>query len=102
MDEGDVLKLLSTITSGLMTNPFSCDEEENDDETLPLINIAVGVVMPPDHAKCLLQSYKLGEAQMKMFVEQRLKTCKVVFWIWTPNLKSHTFDTLAKTKVIGR
>ena len=40
-DDDDVRKLLTVITSGLMTDPFSLDED--DDEISPLINIATGL-----------------------------------------------------------
>lgn len=44
-DEEDVLKLLSTIKSELMTNPFSLNKVESDGELLSLANIATGVAM---------------------------------------------------------
>ena len=100
-DEGDVNKLLSTITSGLMTDPFSLDEVDNDsNDPLPLINIATGVVMPQDVTRRLLSCYELGRAQMTTFVEERLNTNEVLFWNALPNLKIKTFTTLAKkTKI---
>ena len=84
--------MLTTIKSGLMTDPFSFDGEENDDGTLPLISIL--------RECCILHLSELGEAQVKKFGEQRLKTRKAVSWNATPNLKIHTFDALTRTKVI--
>ncbi len=43
-DDDDVRKLMTVITSGLITDPFSADED--NDDVSPLINIATGVKMP--------------------------------------------------------
>ena len=71
-DEEDVVNLLSTITNGLMTNPFSLDGT-NSADALPLINIATGVVMPLVDAQRLLQCHELGLAQMDTFVADRIQ-----------------------------
>lgn len=97
-DEADIQKLLKVITSGMMTDPFSLDEEE--DGALPLVNIATGVVMPSDTASHLLNSYNTGTTQMMEFVEQRLNTNKVKFFDAIPNLKIKTFASLAKKKMV--
>ena len=57
-DDDDVLKLLTVITSGLMTDPFSLDEE--DDEISPLINIAKGARMPVGFTQHLVSSFEIG------------------------------------------
>jgi len=93
-----ILKLLSTFTLVLMSNPFCLDEEVAEDDTLPLINISTGVAIPPDVVKRLVQSYKLGTAQIKTFVEQRLNTNDVLFWNVLPNLKIKTFNTVARKR----
>lgn len=60
--EEDVVKLTSTVTSGLVTDPFSLDGLENEDaDALPLINIATGVVMPAADVQRILQCYELGK-----------------------------------------
>lgn len=99
-DEGDVMKILSTVTSGLMTNPFCLDDEDDGDSRIPLTNIATGVVMPKDGEQHLLQSYELGKTQMNTFVEQRLNTSEVPFWNPIPKLGIKTFSTLAKKKAV--
>ena len=87
----------SPITSGLITDPFSLDEMENeDDDALPLINIVTGVVMTPAHVQCILQCYELGKTQMKEFVEERLNSSEALFWDAIPSLKIKTFESLSK------
>lgn len=97
-DEADIQKLIRIITSGMMTDPFSLDEDEHC--VSPLVNIATGVVMPPDTAACLLNSYDAGTTQMMDFVEQRLNTNNVNFFNAIPNLKIKTFASLAKKKTV--
>ena len=60
-DDDDVRKSLTVITSGLMTDPFSLDED--DDEISPLINIATGVRMPFILTECLVSSFEIITAQ---------------------------------------
>ncbi|KAI0214203.1 hypothetical protein LSAT2_000704 [Lamellibrachia satsuma] len=67
-DEDDVRKLLTVITSELMTDPFSMDKD--DDGISPLVNIATDAA---DAAARLLNSSEIGTAQIT-FVEQRLYT----------------------------
>ena len=97
-DDDDVRKLLTVITSGLMTDPFSVNEDEDD--ISPLINIATGVRMPFAHAERLVSSFENGTAQMNMFVEQRLNTNNTNFWDSLPNLKIKTFASLVKKKTV--
>ena len=79
-DYGDVHKLLTVITSRLMTDPFSADEDEDD--ISPLINIATFVRMSVALAERLVNSLVNGTAQMTMFVEeQRLNTNSTNFGI---------------------
>ena len=56
-DDDDVRKLLTVITSGLMTDPFSLNE------ILPLINIATSVRMPFALTECLISSAEIGTVQ---------------------------------------
>ena len=50
-DEGDVRKLLTVITSELMTDPFLLDKD--DDGILPLVDIATEKIILPDAASRL-------------------------------------------------
>ena len=97
-DDDDVRKLLTVITSGLMSDPFSSNE--NEDDISPLINIATGVRMPFALAERLVSSFENGTAQMTMFVEQRLNTNNTNFWDSLPNLKIKTFASLVKKKTL--
>lgn len=98
-DEEDVVRLISTVTSGLVNDPFYLDGLENgDDDVLPLINIATGVVMPATDAQRILQCYELGKTQMEVFVEERLNSSETLFWDAIPSLKIKTFETLSRRK----
>ena len=97
-DDDDVKKLLTDITSGFMTDPFSLDEDDAD--VSPLINIATGVRMPFALAERLVSSFDIGTDQMTMFVEQRLDTNNTTFWDSLPNLKIKTFASLVKKKTV--
>ena len=97
-DDDDVKKLLTVITSGLMTDPFSLDEDDAD--VSPLINIATGVRMPFALAERLVSSCDIGTDQMTMFVKQRLDTNNTKFWDSLPNLKIKTFASLVKKKTV--
>ena len=77
-----------------MTDPFSLDEMENeDDDALPLINIVTGVVMPTAHVQRILQCYELGKTQVEEFVEERVNSSETLFWDAIPSLKIKTFES---------
>ena len=98
-DDDDVRKLLTVITSGLMTDPFSLDED--DDEISPLIKIATDVRMPFPLTERLVSSLRLALlGQITRFVEQRLITNNATFWDSLPNLKIRTFASLVKKKTM--
>lgn len=86
-DEDDVKKLVSTLES-VMVNPF-----EGHDTTLPLSNLATGVVMPTDMAS---SAEKIGATEMNSFVSKRLNTNTVGFWDTLPKIKIQTFASLTK------
>ena len=78
-DDDDVRKLLTVITSGLMIDPFSLDEDY--DEMLPLINIATCVRMPFALAERLVSPFEIGTAQSDDNVlKQRLNNNNTQFW----------------------
>ena len=54
-DEQDVQKLVSCFTSGLMTDPF-CLDNDQDGRPSPLINIATGVVLPDEVSERLIKA----------------------------------------------
>ncbi|CAH3184788.1 unnamed protein product [Porites lobata] len=58
-DEEDVKKLIACFSSNLMTNPFECDADNQ------LLNIATGVVLPPESAQRLLESTEIGRKTWK-------------------------------------
>ena len=61
-DDDDVRKLLTVITSGLMTDPFSLDEDD-DDEISHLIKIATDVRMPFALTERVFSSFEIGTAR---------------------------------------
>ena len=78
-DDDDVRKLLTVITSGLMTYPFSLDEDY--DEMLPLINIATCVRMPFALAERLVSPFEIGTDQSdENVLKQRLNNNNTQFW----------------------
>ena len=79
-DEEDVKKIISSFSSGLMTNPFNLDWDA-------LLNIATGEVLPEDVAQTLVHSTDKGRKQMKAFVEQCINSNAVGFWEPIPNIK---------------
>ena len=56
-DEGDIQKLLSCFSTGLMTDPFSCGITD-------LMNLASGVVLPADLAEALVRCTSKGREHM--------------------------------------
>lgn len=99
-DEEDVQKLMSTLISGTIRDPFSSLDE--DSEYLSLINIATGVVMPTDMTNSLNRSWEQGAARLKTIVDERLNTDKVSFWCPIQKLSISTFQTLSKKKVLAK
>ncbi len=100
-DDDDVRKLLIVITSGLMTDPLSLDED--DDEISPLIKIStdVGLRMPFALNERLVSTLRLALlSQITKFVEQRLNANNTTFWDSFPNLKIKTFASLVKKKTV--
>ena len=100
-DDDDVRKLLTIITSGLMTDPFSLDEDDDDIPSLIKIATDVGVRMPFALNNLLVSSLRLALiGQITQFVEQRLNTNNTTFWDSLPNLKIKTFASLVKKKTV--
>ena len=89
-DEKDVKSLVTTLES-VMVNPFSFD-----DEATSLSNWASGVVMLSEMSSRLLDAEKLGRAEMKAFVADRIKGNAVGFWDPLPGMKILTFASLTK------
>ncbi|CAH3173624.1 unnamed protein product [Porites lobata] len=73
-----------------MTNPFECDADNQ------LLNIATGVVLPPESAQRLLESTEIGKKNMEAFIQDRLNTNKVSFWEPLKQLKIKTFASTKK------
>ena len=69
-DEEDVKKHIATVQS-VMSNPFDM-ESADDGVTVPLSNLATGVVMPQDIATRLLNAEELGMQEMSSFITKRI------------------------------
>ena len=93
-DDEDVQKLMEMFDSGMLSNPLTKLSEDN--EVMPLINIATGAVMPRPAAERLINAGDLGKAQMDEFIAKRIKSTDVSFWDTLPNLKIPLFGTLTK------
>ena len=96
-DEKDVQKLMEMFDSGMLSNPFTKLSEDN--EVMPLINIATGAVVPRPAAERLINAEDLGEAQMDEFIAKRIKSTDVSIWDTLPNLKIYCLERLQKRKV---
>ena len=95
----DVRKLLTLITSGLMTDPFSMKEE--GDDISPMINIATGVRMPVVLTERLVSYFEIGTAQSddKMCgTETEYQQHNVLGFL--RNVKINTFASLVKKKTL--
>ena len=95
-DEEDVKKILSSFTSGLMSNPFTIPEDQDAAETVPLYNIATGVVLPDEVASSLLDAPVAGRCHMESFVKARINTNQANFWDALSKLKIKTFSAATK------
>ena len=98
-DEEDVEKLMEMFDSGMLSNPFTKLNEDN--EVMPLINIATGAVMPRPSAERLINAEDLGKAQMDEFITKRIKSTGINFWDTHPNLKIPLFGALTKKRKVG-
>ena len=94
--EADVQKLLSVFQPELMTNPFT----HSTDDTLPLMNIATGVVIPSEMTKYLVDVEKLGRKPMKSFIEECLNTKDKNIQDSVPQLKLKTFASLKRKTTV--
>ena len=86
-DEGDIQKLLSCFSTGLMTDPFSCGITD-------LMNLAGGVVLPADLAEALVRCTNKGREHMTTFIEKRINTNTISFWDPISKVKVKTFETV--------
>ena len=93
-DEEDVKKHITTVLS-VLSNPFDM-ESVDDGVTVPLSNLATGVVMPQDIATRLLNSQELGMQEMNSFITKRITSNKTGFWDTLPKMKIQTLASMVK------
>ena len=93
-DEEDVQKLLTTIKER-MANPFEI-ESSADDGSIPLTNLATGVVMPPEAAVRLVNLESIGRQHLETFIKSRINSNEVSFWEPLTRLNIKTFASLSK------
>lgn len=74
-DEDDINKVIHTLKT-VMSNSFY---EDSNGEDVPLMNLAMGVVMPEKMLKQLLDAKSLGAVKMKSFVSNHLIITEVGF-----------------------
>ncbi|KAL9975370.1 hypothetical protein ACROYT_G012525 [Oculina patagonica] len=98
-DEIDVQKVVAVIKES-MVNPFKLAWE--DEEPAPLLNIATGVVMPPQTTDQLLFAKQTGAARVKEFVSKRLDSNATGFWEKISKANVSTFASLSKKVKIRR
>ena len=78
---------------GLHVNPFDLSWE--DEEPAPLLNIATGVVLPPETAHQLLGTKQTGAARVKEFMSKRLDSVAISFWDEITKANVATFASLS-------
>ena len=93
-DEEDVKKLITTVLS-VMSNPFDM-ESVDDGVTVPLSNLATGVVMPQDVATRLFNAQELGMQEMSSFITKRITSNETGFWDTLPKMTIETFASMVK------
>ena len=98
-DEMDVREVVAVIKDS-MVNPFDLAREDN--EPAPQLNIATGVVMPPEKADQLIGAKQTGAARVKEFASKRLHSDAVSFWAKITKATVTTFASLSKEVKIKR
>ena len=93
-DEEDVKKLITKVLS-VMSNPFDM-ESVDDGVTVPLSNLATGVVMPQDIATRLLNAEKLGMQETNSSITKRITSNVTGFCDTLPKMKIKTFASMVK------
>ena len=63
-------------------------ESVDDEVTVPLSNLATGVVMPQDIATRLLKAQELRMQEMNSFIAKRITSNKMGFWDTLPKMKT--------------
>lgn len=82
-----------------MSNPFDLSEASKKD-SIPLRNIATGVVMPNDSAAQLVDCFKTGTEEAKKFTRQRMDSSEVSFCSKISKVNVKTFASMAKNNRI--
>ncbi|CAB4005387.1 Hypothetical predicted protein [Paramuricea clavata] len=100
-DENDVQKLLATFNGKLLSDPFHIpDDIIDNEEPLPLSNLATGVGLPDAEAKRLVDAAELGKQSMEGFVSSRVQSKEINFWDPIHQLKIKSFSSVAKNVTI--
>lgn len=98
-DKMDVPKVVAVIKDS-MVNPFDLAGEDNEPATL--LNIATGVVMPPEKADQPIGAKQTGTARVEEFASKRLHGDAVSFWAKITKANVTTFASLSKKLKIKR
>ena len=92
-DEADVQPMINTITEK-MFNPWEFDPENTEKD--PLLNIATGLVPPPDVSKSLVTAKEQGQKATNDFIDHSLASDEKSFWTPKTKMKLKTFASLTK------
>ena len=92
-DEADVQSMINTITEK-MVNPWEFDPENTEKD--PFLNIATGLVPPPDVAKSLLTAKEQDQKATNYFIDHNLASDEKSFWTPITKMKLKTFASLGK------
>ena len=77
-----------------MVNPWEFDPENTEKD--PLLNIATGLVPPPDVVESLQTAKEQGQKATNDFIDHNLASDEKSFWIPITKMKLKTFASLSK------
>lgn len=95
-DQDYIHWLVSSFTSGLLTNPFEIPDNCNISEKISLLNITTGVVLLEQASGHLLDATEMGKCSMEDVISTRITTNKINFCDLLPKLKINAFHSAAK------
>lgn len=101
-DEKDVQKLAESFSSMLLSDSFHIPDDIHDEsKSIPLSNLASGVVLPDADADRFIGATELDRQSMERFISSRVKNNERNFWDPIQKLKIKSFRSVAKITVMS-
>lgn len=95
-DQDNIDWLVSSFTSGLLTNPFEISVNCDISEKISLLHITTGVVLLEQASGRRLDATEMGKSSMEDVISTTITANKINFWDLLPKLKINTFSSAAK------